>query len=134
LSLYVVCAPLAGAFGGLLASGILKIGSIGTIHSWRLIFLVEGIITAAIGILAYFVMTDRPSTARWLSDEEKELAIARIKREQIGATVVLDKMSAKRVLQGIAAPPTLVISLIYLLVNITVGGVAFFTPVSCHSS
>jgi MFS family permease len=41
LSMYVVSAPLAGAFGGLLASGILKIPHIGKYHTWRMIFIVS---------------------------------------------------------------------------------------------
>jgi sugar phosphate permease len=128
LSLYIVCAPLAGAFGGLLASGILTIDSIGSVTTWRLIFLIEGIITAGVGIICYFIMTDRPATAKWLTEEEKELAIARIKTESIGATVVLDKMNKKGIFQGIFAPSTIIISIIFLLNNITVQGVAFFTP------
>jgi hypothetical protein len=38
LSLYIVCAPLAGAFGGLLASGILKLNHFGGLKQWRMIF------------------------------------------------------------------------------------------------
>jgi MFS family permease len=38
LSLYIVMAPLAGAFGGLLASGILKLSHFGSLHQWRMIF------------------------------------------------------------------------------------------------
>lgn len=34
--------PIAGAFGGLLASGILKLDSIGSLHTWRMIFVIEG--------------------------------------------------------------------------------------------
>jgi len=38
LSLYIVMAPLAGAFGGLLASAILKLDHFGGLHKWRMIF------------------------------------------------------------------------------------------------
>lgn len=38
LSLYIVMAPLAGAFGGLLASGILKLAHFGGLHTWKMIF------------------------------------------------------------------------------------------------
>jgi hypothetical protein len=127
----------------------LTIDSIGSVTTWRLIFLIEGIITAGVGIICYFIMTDRPATAKWLTEEEKgelpprsafrvassdfdilptELAIARIKTESIGATVVLDKMNKKGIFQGIFAPSTIIISIIFLLNNITVQGVAFFTP------
>lgn len=41
-------------------SGILKLRPIGNIHSWKLIFFIEGIITTGLGIIAYFILTDRP--------------------------------------------------------------------------
>ncbi|KJK67131.1 Major Facilitator Superfamily protein [Aspergillus parasiticus SU-1] len=43
ISMYMVMAPLAGAFGGLLASGILKLPSFGSLKDWRMIFAIEGI-------------------------------------------------------------------------------------------
>ena len=90
--------------------------------------MIERIITTTIGLASYLLMTDRPDKARWLSQEEKDLAASRIKAEQVGAVVVLDKMNARSIKQGIFAPTTLVIGLIFLLNNITVQGVAFFTP------
>ncbi|EFQ32696.1 MFS transporter [Colletotrichum graminicola] len=38
----LAAAGLSSAFGGLLASGLLSLGSIGSVSSWRNIFLVEG--------------------------------------------------------------------------------------------
>lgn len=38
LALYIVTAPLAGAFGGLLASAILTLDGFGRFHSWQMIF------------------------------------------------------------------------------------------------
>lgn len=42
VSLFIVSASLAGAFGGLLASAILRIDHIGWLRSWRMIFAIEG--------------------------------------------------------------------------------------------
>merc|ERR1712169_166270 len=102
LSLYIAMAPIAGAFGGLLASGILRMDSFGSLHSWRMIFAIEGIITVGLSVISFFTLTDRPATAKWLTQEEKDLAIARVKSERVGTTEVLD--------------------------NITVQGLAFFAP------
>ena len=52
LSLYIVMAPMAGAFGGLLASGILTLESFGGVTGWRMIFVIEGLITALLSIIA----------------------------------------------------------------------------------
>jgi MFS family permease len=42
LSFVIISASLAGAFGGLLASAILRLESFGSLHSWRMIFAIEG--------------------------------------------------------------------------------------------
>ncbi|APA06583.1 hypothetical protein SS1G_12698 [Sclerotinia sclerotiorum 1980 UF-70] len=128
LSLYIVMAPLAGAFGGLLASGILKLPGFGTLHTWRMIFAIEGIITCCLSLIAFLTLTDRPATAKWLTQEEKDLAIARVKSERVGATEVLDAFDSKKTLRGIFSPVTMATSFIFLLNNITVQGLAFFAP------
>ncbi|KAJ9662469.1 hypothetical protein H2198_001358 [Neophaeococcomyces mojaviensis] len=128
LSLYIVMAPLAGAFGGLLASAILTLDGVGSVKQWRMIFLIEGLITVGLSIISFFTLTDRPETARWLTQEEKDLAIARIKSERVGQSSVLDGIDKKKTLRGIFSPVTLMVSLIFLLDNITVQGLAFFAP------
>lgn len=87
-----------------------------------MIFLVEGIITVGISIIAFFTLTDRPETARWLTQEEKDLAIARVKSERVGQTAVLDGIDKTKFLRGILSPATLAISLVFMLNNITVQG------------
>lgn len=128
LGLYLVMSPLAGAFGGLLASGILTLDHFGSLKGWRMIFAIEGIITVGLALISFWTLADRPSTASWLSTEEKALAIARIKSERVGTTNVLDKMDKVKFLRGILNPVTLGISIIFLLANITVQGLAFFAP------
>ncbi|KAK9777305.1 hypothetical protein SCAR479_06034 [Seiridium cardinale] len=94
----VAMAPLAGAFGGLLASGILNVRGFGGIPdgSWRLIFVIEGLITVSIDFVSLFLLTDRPETARWLSTDEKNLAVARGKSERVAVTQSLDKPDSKK--------------------------------------
>lgn len=127
LSLYIVMAPLAGAFGGLLASGILKLAHFGGLHSWRMIFAIEGIITVGISIISFFTLTDRPATARWLTQEQKDLAIARVKSERVGQTKVLDKMDTIKLRRGMTSPVTISTAFIFLLNNVSVQ-VSFALP------
>jgi sugar phosphate permease len=93
-----------------------------------MIFAIEGIITICISLVAFFTLTDRPATAKWLTEDEKDLAIARVKSERVGTTEVLDKIDTPKLLKGIFSPVTLATSLIFLLNNITVSGLAFFAP------
>ncbi|KAK1446635.1 major facilitator superfamily transporter [Colletotrichum cuscutae] len=128
LSLYIVMAPLAGAFGGLLASAILRLDGFGSIHTWRMIFAIEGIITIGLALIGFITLTDRPASARWLTEAEKDLAETRVRSERVGQTQVLDKMDTKKLRRGIFAPLTLATSFVFLLNNVTVQGLAFFLP------
>ncbi|KAH0594826.1 hypothetical protein MHUMG1_07661 [Metarhizium humberi] len=120
--------PLAGAFGGLISSAILTLDSFVGLYTWRMIFAIEGILTICVGFIVLFTLTDRPETARWLSQGEKELALARVKSERVGQIAVLDKIDKKKLLRGITSPVTISMSFLFLLNNITVQSLAFFLP------
>jgi MFS family permease len=128
LALYVVMAPLAGAFGGLLASAILRLDHFGSARRWEMIFAIEGIITIGLALIGFATLTDRPETARWLTHDEKQLALNRLKSERVGATEVLDKMDKKKLVRGIWNPVVIATSWAFLLACITVQGLAFFAP------
>jgi len=72
--------------GGFVAYGI----AVGTeahplsIHSWQLLFLVIGLFTAAIGVLFLLVMPDSQLNARFLTPQERVLAVERIRINQQG--------------------------------------------------
>ncbi|KIW99463.1 uncharacterized protein Z518_11202 [Rhinocladiella mackenziei CBS 650.93] len=97
-------------------------------HRWQMIFALEGIVTIFLALVSFFTLTDRPETARWLIQEEKELAISRVKSERVGATEVLDKFNSKKAWRGIWNPVTAASSFVFLLGNVTVQGLAFFLP------
>ncbi|KAH7369248.1 Tna1 protein [Plectosphaerella cucumerina] len=136
LSLYIVMAPLAGAFGGLLASAILKLPGFGVripAGSWRAILALEGIVTVVVGLLALAFLTDRPETARFLTPEEREVAINRLKDERTGNTVVLDKISKKKMLKGAINPVTATTSICFMFCTFSIQGLALFAPTIVRS-
>ncbi|KAJ5884544.1 hypothetical protein N7504_012116 [Penicillium tannophilum] len=73
--LFLSAAPLANTFAGALAYGITS--GHATLANWRVLFLVEGVPVCAAAILAWFFVPDSPSTAKFLTEEEKEVARAR---------------------------------------------------------
>ncbi|KAL0567517.1 hypothetical protein V5O48_014474 [Marasmius crinis-equi] len=128
IAIYIAMAPFSGAFGGLLASGILGLSHFGGLHRWRMIFAVEGIITCGLAVISFVTLTDRPETARWLSDEEKALAVARVKSERVGQRKVLDQLDLTKVTRGIFNPVTLTVAIILLLDSVTANGLVSFMP------
>ena len=128
LGLYLVMGPLAGAFGGLLASAILNLDGFGVVRGWRMIFVIEGIITTCLGLIGFVTLTDRPESARWLSPEEKRLSEERVKSERVGQTKLLDKMDKRKLILGMWNPVVGTTALIFLFCNVTVQGLGFFLP------
>ncbi|KAK5046785.1 hypothetical protein LTR84_007139 [Exophiala bonariae] len=128
ISFYMVAGPLSGAFGGLLASGILSLDHFGSLKRWRMIFAIEGIITMAIGFIAFFTITNEPHTARWLNQDERALAISRLQNERLAATELIDKWNRTKILRGITSPVQISNMFIFLFVGISVQGIAVFLP------
>ncbi|KAB8227283.1 major facilitator superfamily domain-containing protein [Aspergillus alliaceus] len=128
LSLCLVMSPLAGAFSGILASAILQLNRFGSLTQWRMIFGIEGIITLALSGLSYFVLTDRPETAIWLSAEEKYFCELRLKQERVGQTEIVDHIDRVKLLRGALNPITLLTAVVFFFSNITVQGLGVFLP------
>ncbi|KAJ3484973.1 hypothetical protein NLI96_g5276 [Meripilus lineatus] len=72
-------ATVAGAFSGLLAFGISFMSGREGRLGWSWIFIIEGAATVAVGILSFFVLVDFPSTAKFLTPEERAYVIWRKK-------------------------------------------------------
>ncbi|KAF7365197.1 MFS general substrate transporter [Mycena venus] len=78
-------AALAGAFGGILAFGIGKMDGVGGRKGWEWIFILEGIITVAFSLLAYFVVPTWSQKATFLTEPERARLLARLKYDSDAA-------------------------------------------------
>jgi hypothetical protein len=73
-------------FGGFVAYGI----AVGTrlhgaaLAGWKIVFLVNGLLTASLGVVFWFVMPDNQLNARWLNQRDRVLAIERVRSNQQG--------------------------------------------------
>ncbi|KAF7358572.1 hypothetical protein MSAN_01195400 [Mycena sanguinolenta] len=79
IGLFYSAASLAGAFSGLLAYGIDFMNGTRGLLGWSWIFILEGIATVLVGILAFFVLVDFPATASFLTLEERSFIVRRKK-------------------------------------------------------
>ncbi|KAK6000878.1 hypothetical protein QM012_002961 [Aureobasidium pullulans] len=79
ISILYAAGQMAGAFGGLLGSAIMggMDGKAG-LAAWRWLFIIEGTATIPIAFAAAFVLPDYPETTKWLTVQERRLAMLRI--------------------------------------------------------
>ncbi|KAI1762670.1 MFS general substrate transporter [Hypoxylon sp. FL1150] len=78
ISLFFSAASLAGAFGGILAYGIGRMGGIVWANGWRWIFILEGILTVLVAAAAYAFIHNYPDTSSFLNKEEREFIHQRL--------------------------------------------------------
>ena len=78
-ALFFSAASVAGAFSGLLAFGIAHMDGVGNLAGWRWIFILEGILTVIVAVIAYFTLYDFPETATFLTEEERAFVVYRLK-------------------------------------------------------
>ncbi|TKA72236.1 hypothetical protein B0A49_05984 [Cryomyces minteri] len=116
----------AQIFGGLVAYGIARgvrlHGS--SIAPWKIVFLLTGLLTSCIGIIFLFVMPDNQMNARWLTKEERLLAIERIRVNQQGVGNKHWKMYQLK--EALADPLTWAFVFYGLVSSIPNGGISNF--------
>ncbi|KAL5352780.1 hypothetical protein ACLOAV_002728 [Pseudogymnoascus australis] len=72
-------ATLAGAFGGALAFAIGHMDQASGLSAWRWLFIIEGIPSVLSSVAVFFYLPDYPETVKWLSVEERALAVERLR-------------------------------------------------------
>ncbi|KAL2130288.1 hypothetical protein VTI74DRAFT_6660 [Chaetomium olivicolor] len=125
--IFASAAPLASTFAGALAYGITSGHS--HLANWRLLFLVEGLPTVLMTVIAFYFIPDSPERARFLSAEEKAIVRSRSMR-QVGTTA--DARIGGVTLKDIGAifidPKAWLCGLMYFCGNVSYSSLPVFLP------
>jgi MFS family permease len=124
LGLFYLGVPLAMIVGSPLSGFLLEMVPVPGLRNWQWMFLVEGFMAVAVGCVAYWLLDNRPATAKWLPPAEKQALIEALSREEkerrsSGPAELLPMLRDLRVLEFL---------LIYTLIQIGVYGVVFYLP------
>ena len=73
---FMFAIPVAGIVGGPLSGWIMtSMDGVWGWGGWQWMYVLEGIPTSLLGIACYFLLTDEPKNANWLSEHERRLVI-----------------------------------------------------------
>lgn len=78
IGIFYTATSLSGAFGGLLARGLSAMEPRGGLEGWRWIFVMEGLLTVACGLLALAFLSSDVAAAGFLTAEEQAFAVTRL--------------------------------------------------------
>lgn len=93
-ALFLIGIPLSSVVGAPLATALIQWGHdvFFGLDGWRFMILMTGLPAVVLGIMCFFYLTDRPSHAKWLTDEERNLLIHDLAAEE--STYVHHKLRA----------------------------------------
>src|SRR6266581_4398161 len=74
--------PVAVAVGAPISTGLLGLDGLFGLKGWQVMYIAEAIPTLVIGVITYFVLTDRPAQAKFLTPEERDWLVAKIAAER----------------------------------------------------
>ncbi|KAG8820813.1 hypothetical protein FRC17_010005 [Serendipita sp. 399] len=116
---------LVRSFEGLVMRHFLPLDGKANLHGWAWIFLIEGLITIALAIFAYWYMYDYPSTADFLTLEERDFVVERLKHDSTDLATHYDK---KFVYQALLDWKCWMMTFIYMGIIIPVYAFSLFIP------
>ncbi|PLB53833.1 permease of the major facilitator superfamily [Aspergillus steynii IBT 23096] len=125
MSIFYSGSLLSGAFGNLIAAGILNgLDGHRGISAWQWLYIIEGVITIAIGLVVAVVLPDFPDTWRLLSPEMKHVANRRLAIEAAEADV--DEAGKMSQVKGLKLAFTDIKTYALALAHMAINGAAGF--------
>jgi len=124
IGLFYFGVPLALIIGGPLSGWLLEFDGSAGLKGWQWMFLVEGILAMLVGIWAYWYLDDKPASARWLSEEQKQDLKQILDKEES----VKHNHGPTSVLKALSDPKVLYLCFLYFLIQLSFYGVVYYLP------
>src|SRR6202043_1630535 len=121
---FLVGLPVAVAAGAPISTALLGLDGTFGLRGWQIMYIAEGVPTVLLGLLTFFVLTDRPAEAKFLTAEEKAWLSAKLESER-KAKEAVRRFS---VWQGMFDPKVLLLALNYFGIVVASLGILFFVP------
>ncbi|KAI6126508.1 MFS general substrate transporter [Pisolithus sp. B1] len=123
-AIFLGAATSAGAFSGILAYGINFMNGDGGYQGWSWIFILEGIATVVVGCVALLIMVDYPSTAKFLTPNERQCIVQRREFSEVDEEGDL----AAQVRAAITDWQVWAMCIVQLSITVPLYGITYFLP------
>src|ERR1700720_3167140 len=79
---FLIGFPIAVAAGAPISTALLGLDGLLGLRGWQIMYIAEGVPTVIIGLVTFFVLTDKPEQAKFLTQPEKDWLIAKLDSER----------------------------------------------------
>ena len=124
VAIFTASIPVSYFLGAPMSTWIMdNVAGLG-LSGWRWMLILEGVPAIIGGLVTFFLLTDRPEQAKWLTEEERTWLTAEIARDQAA------KKNVKQLgtLHAITNPKVLYLSMIYFVYQCGSLGVGYWMP------
>lgn len=121
IGIFVLGVPVALTLGSPISGALLELDGLLGQPGWFWMFVLEGLPAVVLGFICFFYLDDRPSEARYLTEDEKNALMAQLASEQ--KTVMTSKVS-----DALKNIKVWHLAFVYGTIQIGVYGLLFFLP------
>jgi MFS transporter, ACS family, tartrate transporter len=121
---FLVGLPVAVAVGAPISTGLLGLDGLFGLRGWQVMYIAEAIPTVVIGVITFFVLTDRPEQAKFLTAEERNWLVTTIAAERRATEAV----RTFTLWQALYNPKVLLLALNFLGIVTASLGMLIFIP------
>src|SRR6202140_4093088 len=121
---FMIGLPVAVAVGAPMSTGLLGLDGLFGLRGWQVMYIAEAIPSVAIGVITYFVLTDRPEQAKFLTAEERNWLVNTIAAERRAT----ERVRTFTLWQALYNPKVLLLALNYLGIVTASLGMLIFIP------
>jgi ACS family tartrate transporter-like MFS transporter len=125
ISLFVASVPVSYIIASPLSTWIMEHISWGGLSGWRWMFILEGFPAVLLGVACYFLLTEAPRDAKWLTTQEREWISGELERERAAAK---DSTLHLSIWKTLANPKVLYLGAIYFVYQVGSLGVGYWLP------
>ncbi|GJD03602.1 Major facilitator superfamily transporter [Colletotrichum higginsianum IMI 349063] len=116
---------LGQILGGAISYGFQHIPPHAALDGWRIMFVVLGCVTVAIGVATLLFVPDTPMKATWLSDTEKVALLRHVSVNQTG--IESRKFRPRQILEALMDPQMYLMTLAVVLLSVSSGVITTYS-------
>ena len=134
-ALFMIAMPVTMA----LASGyILNMDGMLNLKGWQWLFLLEGFPSVLLGLVVWFWLDDSPSTAKWLTDDDKACLNEMLEADkqqalQTQSAIAAASVGQKSVMRELFTPIIILYTVAYFCLTNTLSALSVWTPLILRS-
>jgi len=123
-ALFLLSIPLTNGISSPLAAAVMTLDGHMLLAGWQWLFLIEGLFSISVGVVAYFFLTDRPSQATWLPEAERTALVDALAAEQAN----LDASAKSTLRETLTSGPVWLLGAMYSGLGVSLVTAAFWMP------